>query len=192
MAGENKKVRFGLKNVHYAVANNLVESGYDTPVSWPGAVDLVADPIGEDSPFYADDIVYYSDYANNGYDCQLEVALIPDDFLKDVLGMTVDNSGVMFEGSEQTHKEFALLFEFTNDVGATRHLFYRCVPGRPSINGHTKEDTVSVQTETLPFRALPLIDHKHTVKAKLTSAADTTTYNSWYSAVYPAPVDPLQ
>ena len=62
MPSTNNKVKFGLKNCHYAKATldpdtNAVTFG--TPVAIPGAVNLSLDPEGDTEPFYADDMVYY-------------------------------------------------------------------------------------------------------------------------------------
>ena len=51
------KVKFGLSNVH--IAKITEEDGaitYGTPFAMPGAVSLSADPEGETTPFYADNI----------------------------------------------------------------------------------------------------------------------------------------
>ncbi len=62
MPSTTNKVKFGLKNCHYAKATldpdtNTVTFG--TPVAIPGAVNLSMDPEGDNEPFYADDMVYY-------------------------------------------------------------------------------------------------------------------------------------
>ena len=57
----SNKVKFGLKNCHYAKAT-FDEDGnvtYEKPIRMPGAVSLSLDPEGENENFYADDIVYY-------------------------------------------------------------------------------------------------------------------------------------
>ena len=97
MSNTNNKVKFGLKNCHYAKATldpdtNAVTFG--TPVAIPGAVNLSLDPEGDTEPFYADDMVYYTTVANNGYSGDLEIALIPDSFRKDILKETEDSNGV--------------------------------------------------------------------------------------------------
>ena len=62
------KVKFGISNVYYSViteTNNGIT--YATPVRLPGAVSFSADPEGESTPFYADNIVYYQSVSNQGY-----------------------------------------------------------------------------------------------------------------------------
>ena len=63
MPSTNNKVKFGLKNCHYAKATldpdtNAVTFGM--PVAIPGAVNLSLDPEGDTEPFYADDMVSVS------------------------------------------------------------------------------------------------------------------------------------
>ena len=45
-----------------------------------GAVSLTLDPAGNETSFYADNVVYFSAYANNGYTGTIEFAHIPDGF----------------------------------------------------------------------------------------------------------------
>lgn len=61
------KVKFNIKNVHYAKQTKNEETGavtFATPVPMPGAVSLSLDPNGEPSVFYADGYAYYT-IANN-------------------------------------------------------------------------------------------------------------------------------
>ena len=77
----SNKVKYNLKNVHAAKLTTEVVEGvttysYATPRAIPGAVSLSLDAEGDSSPFYADGIVYFRTYANNGYSGDLEIALI--------------------------------------------------------------------------------------------------------------------
>lgn len=177
------KIKFGLKNVHYSVIT-ITEGvvSYGTPVKIPGAVSLTTSPAGDKSTFYADDISYFVQNANNGYEGTLEVALIPDSFKKDVLGFIEDENGVLFEDADAVSKNFALMFEFNGDANAVRHVFYNVNAARPNIESATKGETIDVKTETLEITASPASDTGY-VKAKA-EPAQATAYNAWYTAVY--------
>ncbi len=180
----NNKVKFNLKNVHYALLTFDGEGlpVYAAPVAVPGAVSLSLDANGEPESFYADGGVYYVINNNMGYDGDLELAIIPESFRTDVLRETLDAKGVLIENSESNLAAFALLFEFDGDQKHIRHVLYNCAASRPGIEGKTVEESKEVQTETLTVKASPLPDG--TVKAKTGDTTDAATYSGWYSAVY--------
>ena len=179
------KVKYNLKNVH-AAKLTVGEQGaftYAAPQSIPGAVSISLDAEGESSPFYADGIVYFRSYSNNGYSGDLEIALIPEWFRTDILLEEKDSNGVLVEKSTITEMpKFALLFEFDGDVHGIRHVLYNCSATRPSIASETKEDTIEPVTETLSLTADPRADGL--VKARTGDTTTEETYNNWYQAVY--------
>lgn len=186
--GTTNKVKFGIKNCHYAVATIAANGSatYGTVKALPGAVSLSMDAQGDLTPFYADDVKYYVDNQNNGYSGNLELALIPDDFKKDVLGYAVDANGVLYEDADAPVVHFALLFEFSGDKHAKRHALYNCVSGRPSVSGSTKTATAEPQTETLAITSTSVYNadlQKYIPKASVTPT-ETGQYNGWMSAVY--------
>lgn len=184
MADKANKVKFNLKNAHYALLT-LGEDGtatYGTPVPMPGSVSISLDANGEPENFYADGVAYYVINNNMGYDGDLELAMIPESFRTDVLREQLDSKGVLIENADAELAAFALLFEFDGDQKHIRHVLYNCSASRPGIEGKTNEDSKEVQTETLTVKATPLSNG--VVKAKTGNTTDATVYANWYKAVY--------
>ncbi len=185
---DTNKIKYGLSNCYYAKATIATDGSatYATPVAIPGAVSLSMDPQGDSTPFYADNIVYWTGIANQGYEGDLEIAKVPDSFLTDIMGYLTDSNNVILEDVGANPAHFALLFQFEGDAHANRHILYNCTAIRPPVAGSTKEDSVSPQTETLSITATSVYNtslSKDLSKAKVT-ATETTTYNGWFSAVY--------
>lgn len=177
------KIKYGLSNVYYAVATDdgVGNLTYATPVAWPGAVSLSLDASGDKNDFFADNVLYFTSTANNGYEGDLETALIPDAFRTDVLGEELDSTGGYYvEKANKPVVEFALLFQFEGDENATRHALYRCVASRPGVNSQTKEETIEPQTESVTITAMPRISD-NVVKSRCPSTA--TAYANWFTAV---------
>ena len=184
MAAVKNKVKFGLRNCHYALAtmDDSQNVTFSTPVPIPGAVSLSLSAEGDNDPFYADDSVYFLVATNTGYSGDLEVAMIPESFLKDVLKETEDANGVIVENKDAEPAHFVLLFEFTGDKKQIRHCMYYCSATRPAMEGDTKEDKTNVKTEKISITATPLPNG--IVKSKTGSNTSDTVYNDWYKEVY--------
>lgn len=183
------KIKYGLKNVYYAVATIAADGSatYETPVAIPGAVSLSMEPQGDNSPFYADNIVYWVGTSNTGYEGDLELALVIDAFKKDVLGYQEDKKSVLVEDANANAVHFALLFQFEGDVKATRHVLYNCTATRPGAAGSTKEESVEPKTESVTVTATTVYNASYDsdiVKADTTEATDATTYSGWFTQVY--------
>jgi len=183
MAKKNK-VKFNVCNVHYAPIT-VAEDGnvtFETPVPMPGAVSISLDPTGEPESFYADGIEYYVINNNQGYDGDLELAMIPESFRTDILKEEADNNQVLVENANSETGSFALLFEFDGDVRKIRHVMYNCSASRPTIASKTNEENKEVQTETLTVKARPMANGF--VKAKTGDSTTAEVYNNWYKTVY--------
>ena len=184
------KVQFNLKNVHYAVLTEGVDTQgqptftYATPVHVPGAVSLSLDAEGEVTKFYADGIVYYNAIANNGYNGNLEMARFPDQMLKDIWGFDLDAAYVLTEKADTEPKSFALLYQIDGDSEENLYVLYKCSATRPGVGSSTLEDTKEPVTQTSEISATPRSDMK--ILGKTTTSVSTATRNGWFAAVYDA------
>lgn len=175
------KVKFGLSKCYYALFTESAGT-YATPVALPGAVSLSLEQQGETSPFRADNIDYWTSVSNNGYEGDLELALIPDSFLTDVMGEATDSTtGLQYELANAQPHAFALLFQFEGDESATRHVMYNCKATRPSVASQTTPDgAIEPQTETISIKASAR-PSDNIVKAKAKSG--DACYDTFFTSV---------
>lgn len=184
------KVKYGLSKCYYAVATIAADgtASFGTPVAIPGAVSLSLDAQGEITPFRADNMDYWTSSSNNGYEGDLEIAIIPESFKTDVLNEYEDTTQkVLYETTDADPTHFALLFQFDGDVHATRHVMFNCVATRPQVNGETTPTGgIEPQTETISITAASIYHaalDKSLVKASTKSDTTSTVYDGWFTAV---------
>lgn len=187
-----KTIKFGLKNLHYALVTETVQSGvtsssYGTVKAWPGAVSLSMQASQDKTVFRADDSDYYVSYGEGQYSGTIETAMIPDDLKKDLGWVKEDDNGLLVESSDdyKITKYIALMFEFNNDEKAARHVFYKASISRADVAGSTTGEggTITPQTETVNVTAVPRADNDRYIHAVTGSAATASVYDNWYSAV---------
>lgn len=199
MPNTDKKVFYGLSNVHYALlteteSDGVIVTTYGEVKKWPGAVNLTFDPNGNPIIFSADNSAYYNLPNSRGYTGSFECARIPDDIRTDISGVKVDDNGIVVETDKDELAFFALLFEFETDVNADRYVFYKvALSQRPSVASKTVDvnSDIEIGTETLQFVALPRTDaleidgvEKHLVKAMTSKDTNKTAYDGFYESVY--------
>lgn len=182
------KIKYGLKNVYYAVATIAADGSatYETPVAIPGAVSMSLEPQGENTPFYADNIVYWVGAANNGYQGDLEIARIPDSFKTDVLGYVTSGNGLLVENANAGAIHFALMFQFEGDEKATRHVMYNCTATRATAAGTTKGENIEPETESVTITATTIyvaaLD-TDIVKSETFASTGDQVYDGFFAAV---------
>lgn len=178
------KVKFGIKNVHiFPIASvSLGVPTYGTVIPVPGAVSLSLDQQGEITKFHADNMVYYQSATNNGYEGDLEVALIPDAIFEQIFKYTVDGNNVMTENSSREFASFAMTFEEDGDTTGTKFVLYNCTATRPSRALSTTEDTKTPTTQTLNISAAPLASGD--VMSMTIATTDVAVLNGWHTNVY--------
>lgn len=178
------KVKFGIKNVHVFPITSVTAGvpTYGDVIDVPGAVSFSMSAQGDINKFYADNIVYYQSSANNGYEGDLTLALIPEAFYEKIFGQTPDANGVMTENAAVEAKAFAMTFEEDGDQTGTKFVLYNCTATRPTKELQTIEDSKTPVTQTLTVSAVPL--QSGDVMGMTTSATPDAVKNTWHDAVY--------
>lgn len=175
------KVKFGIKNVH--IFPQLTDAPtFGDVIKIPGAVSLSLDAQGDINKFYADNIVYYQTSANNGYEGDLEIALIPDEVFEKIFNYVKDEDKVYTENSSKNVVPFAMTFEEDGDQTGTKFVLYNCTATRPSRSLATVEDSKEPTTQTLSISAAPLKDGN--VMAMTSADTTVSVLNDWHTDVY--------
>lgn len=185
MSETKNKVKFGLSNVHIAkITETEGNITYGTPFAMPGAVGLNADPEGDTTPFYADNIKYYIATSNQGYSGDLELAITPEQFLTEILGQTKDKNGALFENADDITARFALMGEIEGDVKKRRFVYFDCTATRPKSENKTKEESTDPQTDTISITMSPRSTDK-AIKAVIEpSNENKAVYDTFFQKVY--------
>lgn len=186
------KVQFGLTNVHYATFERDVDGKftYNEPVRIEGAVSLTLNPVGDEMKFYADNGVYFSRFANNGYEGTLNIAMITDKIRTDILGEKMVNGGFLETGDARP-KDVALMFEVDGDVEQTRFVYYSCSIARPSQTANTTGESIEIEGQELSFSAKPRLGDK-AIRWNTGDATPVAMYDNFFKAVVqPEEVPPV-
>jgi phi13 family phage major tail protein len=183
----SNKVKFGLRNVTYSkVTITAGEETYATPVAIPGAVNIALAPAGDTAEFFADDSLYFTQASNQGYTGDLEIALIPESFLKDILGLVVDDNGALVETADATTHAFALGFEVQGDDKGKKTWLYNCTCARPNQDAATKDKGITPTTDKLSLVVAPRLSDKKVKISMTLNETNATAYGTFFTSVYEA------
>ena len=178
------KVQFNLHNVHYSkiATSEDGELVFAEPKPIPGAVSFTCDKEGAEVKFVADGVLYYVSYTDTGYKGTLTVALIPDEFRKDILNDVEDETDhVLVEYATRQTNPFALLYEIDGDQKATRRVMYYCTVSRPGESADGQNPRTP-QTEAMSLSASPLADGRTRARTLPNTVDDV--FNNWFKSVW--------
>ena len=183
------KIKAGTKNLYVAPILAIDETKtdgtgytYGTPFRVPGAQNInLAQQTATQDIAADDDAQYYTMTQDNGYDGTVQVVCLPPEFeteiLKNVNGM---------EDADVKTADFAMMIEFDGDKKKGRHIFWHCVlTKRPDITGTTKDNNLTVDTDTINVKA---VKRKDCGKIKAKVYEDWSVYSTMFTSV-PAPAD---
>ena len=182
------KVTFGLEKVHIAFFDDQApqQPAWKTPIPIPGAVRFTPTAVGESTNFYADNTLYFSYTANNGYTAELEMANVPDAVLAEMLGWEIDENGALIEIADAIPKHFALMGQIQGDKRNRRFVFYDCVASRPAKERQTKGESITPATDVLNLTISPIeIGGRMIVRGEMElNDSNAAVFNSFFNAVY--------
>lgn len=148
---DNNKVEFGLKNVHvgtYTVDPTTGQVTLGTPYKLPGAVNLALDPETEEVKTYADDVIYYADYSDNGFSGSLEMMRFPDEYKLKFCGFIELDDGGIAQSKYATRPNLYIAFEGDGDKEKRRGILYNVAASVPSREHKTREGSKEPVTES--------------------------------------------
>lgn len=148
------KVVFGVSQLHFGEYNVATDGTVTlgTPYALPGTVNISIEPNdSEENKFYADNIVYWSKYSDNGLTGEIENAFFPDDFKTRFMNYVSLSNGGIAQIKGQPNKTVYFMFQSEGDAEARRGIFYNVSLGQLTREYATVEDSVEPGTATLPF-----------------------------------------
>lgn len=185
---KENKVQFGLSEAHYAKCtydSATKTYTYATPKAYPGMVNLNLPAEVAELIKYADNIAYYRNIKNNGFNGDLETVLVPDDFKIDIHGAERDETtGDILENSDALSSEFAFLFKINGDPYDRKFVLYRCTAGRPAIAAQTTEENIDIPNQTMSLAAMPRENDHFIVRSCYKGSPN---YDNWFGAVVEPP-----
>ena len=145
------KVEFGISNLYvgtYSVATNgTVTMG--TPYHQAGAVSFSPEEQSESNKFYADNVVYWSQYTGGTFEGDLEVAKYDDTFKTQYLGYISKADGGIALLKNATKPNVYIAFQVEGDAESRRIIMYNCSLGGITREYATEEETIEPATETI-------------------------------------------
>lgn len=146
------KVEFGISNLYVGTytegTGGTVTMG--TPYHQPGAVSFSPEEQSENTSFYADNVVYWSNYTGGSFEGDLEVAKFDDAFKTQFLGYIQKASdGGLAVVKNATKPHVYIAFQIEGDKESRRVILYNCSLGGITREYATTEESIDPATETI-------------------------------------------
>jgi len=148
MAEYAKKVRTGVKNLHFAILNEDTQSNlaYATPVKVPGLIRIDVNPGSNIDTLYADNKASIVYSVVGSVEVTIEKDSLPDDLLAELLGRKKEGA-TNYVTNNNTAPYVAIMFEQTYSNGSSSYVkLYKGKFSEPDSSNETKNDSVNFQT----------------------------------------------
>lgn len=182
-------VRIGLSDLYAfpLTADTKDVLTYGAPFRVAPAVSASISPNTSDDSFYADDQALIANQTISSVSLELETADIPDNVVAKLMGLTVDEKGVVIDNIRAQAPNVALAFRSLKSNGKYKYIvLYKGSFGTGEDSYQTKEDSITFQTTTITGTFLPTI-HDGNWRASVNEDAegvDATVVTEWFKKVY--------
>ena len=188
MADKNK-IEFGLSHLYFAPlarttsTDGSVKYTYETPVRIEGVQSMTQEAQGETSNIYAEDMVWFTYTANNGYTGELVFVHFSDAIRETIFKYGKTSDGLLVERADTQPAEGALLYQCQGDQNKTRHVLYDVTFGNPQVEHKTKEDGIEATVVTIPYTAVPIEIASGEQVTKGKCAEGDAAYSKFFTAL---------
>lgn len=184
-------IRIGLSNlVAFTLKTDTAGTlSYGAPFRIAPAVSASITPETSDDSFYADDIALISNRTISSITVELETADIPDEVQAKLLGLQIDDNGVLHDNINAQAPQIALAFRSLKSNGKYKYVvLYRGAFGVGEDEYQTKEESATFQTTTISATFLPTVhngDWRVSVNEDSPQVKQEVV-ESWFNEVYGA------
>ena len=184
-------IRIGLSNlVAFTLKTDTAGTlSYGAPFRIAPAVSASITPETSDDSFYADDIALISNRTISSITVELETADIPDEVQAKLLGLQIDENGVLHDNINAQAPQIALAFRSLKSNGKYKYVvLYRGAFGVGEDEYQTKEESATFQTTTISATFLPTVhngDWRVSVNEDSPSVKQDVV-DAWFEEVYGA------
>lgn len=147
---DNNKVEFGISQLHigtFTETDGVVTLG--TPYAQKGAVSVSVEPEGDSNNFYADNVIYFSGFSDNGFSGSIEVARFDDEFKKQFLGYVQLTDGGLGMVKGAVRPNVYIIGQTEGDKESRRFIMYNATLGGIQREYNTLEEDKEPTTETI-------------------------------------------
>lgn len=182
-------IRIGLSNlVAFTLKTDTTGTlAYGVPFRIAPAVSASITPESSDDSFYADDIALISNRTISSITVELETADIPDEVQAKLLGLQIDEKGVLHDNINAQPPQVALAFRSLKSNGKYKYvILYKGAFGVGEDEYQTKEESATFQTTSITATFLPTVnngDWRVSINEDSPSA-DQATIDAWFTDVY--------
>lgn len=184
-------IRIGLSNlVAFTLKTDTTGTlSYGAPFRIAPAVSASITPETSDDSFYADDIALISNRTISSITVELETADIPDEVQAKLLGLQIDENGVLHDNINAQAPQVALAFRSLKSNGKYKYVvLYKGAFGVGEDEYQTKEESATFQTTSITATFLPTVhngDWRVSVNED-SPQVNQETVDAWFNKVYGA------